>query len=694
MQKKITSFSFLILFIANLAIAQSWTHYYADFPINSSFLDKDNGKWFGTTFGIEYVDKNGNRKSYNTTTTPQILSNYITCINQDNQGKIWVGTYGGGISVFNGSSWQNYNKQNSGLVYDGIYSINFDKNGIAWMTIDSIIQKFDGTTWTTISVPQHYKNRVTAYDLTFDNSGNLWVATNYGILKQENGNFTIFKRDSTRAQSFSAFNFIEKDLTGKICATGQDGLLIYDGSTWKTVRIGNTWDVFPKALYIDKKNTKWVTNGSLFSYDDKTMTEFDVSKIDLTINKINTIFIDDNEAIWLGKERNGVVISSQSVWYTYNLGTAKLTDNLITDIKFADDNNLWMATDYGVCHYNGTWNTLDSINKVIDYAQLRDIEIDANKNIWFPTVLTDKGIFQFDQNKWIIHNSINSGFTSNRAIDTYFDKEQRLWASVVPKIYYYESNRWIEFNTSASPYLTKNPPYNMIQRKNKELWFYFPNGVAIYNGIKWDSLYIYGTNSPIPYSFIKDIIEDKNQHIWIAQNNGVTKFDGTQWLHYSIKQMNLPDGALVTTVFESKSNGIYVGSTKGFANFQNNIWKTSKDFNAPLDLDITRFAEDSKGNLWISTNKQGLFTFKQNIVNITDQDITNAIHLYPNPTEQFLNFDEQIQSYSILNLDGKVLQQNNNLNASKIDVSKLQSGIYLLNANTSSGTHSQKFVKE
>jgi hypothetical protein len=81
-------------------------------------------------------------------------------------------------------------------------------------------------------------------------------------------------------------------------------------------------------------------------------------------------------------------ISSQSVWYTYKFGnTAKLTDNLITDIKFADDNNLWMATDYGVCHYNGTWNTLDSINKVIDYAQLRDIEIDANKNIWFPTLL-------------------------------------------------------------------------------------------------------------------------------------------------------------------------------------------------------------------------------------------------------------------------------------------------------------------
>lgn len=75
----------------------------------------------------------------------------------------------------------------------------------------------------------------------------------------------------------------------------------------------------------------------------------------------------------------------------YKFGNTDLTDNLITDIKFADDNNLWMSTDYGVCHYNGTWNKLDSINKVIDYAQLRDIEIDANKNIWFGTALGQRG---------------------------------------------------------------------------------------------------------------------------------------------------------------------------------------------------------------------------------------------------------------------------------------------------------------
>jgi hypothetical protein len=66
------------------------------FQLTAAILDKDNGKWFGTDIRCTaYVDKDGNRKSYNTTTTPQILSNYITCINQDNQGQnmgwnIWM----------------------------------------------------------------------------------------------------------------------------------------------------------------------------------------------------------------------------------------------------------------------------------------------------------------------------------------------------------------------------------------------------------------------------------------------------------------------------------------------------------------------------------------------------------------------------------------------------------------------------
>lgn len=254
MQRKFTSLLLIFTLISVNIMAQSWTHYYADFPIYCSYLDKDNGKWFGTGFGIQHIDKDGNRKNYNTTTTPLILSNFISCINQDNLGKLWFGTSDGGISVFNGTSWQNYNKQNSNLSSNEIASIKFDKSGNAWIaTSDTIIYKFDGSKWTAFPIPQDKKYKVIANDLTFDNAGILWVATTYGILKQENGNYTIHRRDTSKSTTYSNFYNIERDLSGNIYATGNEGLLLYDGSTWKNVGISNTG---VKKLYIDKKNVK------------------------------------------------------------------------------------------------------------------------------------------------------------------------------------------------------------------------------------------------------------------------------------------------------------------------------------------------------------------------------------------------------------------------------------------------------
>lgn len=130
---------------------------------------------------------------------------------------------------------------------------------------DTVIYKFDGTNWTSLAMPQHYKNKVIANDLTFDNLGNLWIATTYGIIKQENNGYTIYRRDSSKLSNYSNFSSIEKDLSGNICAAGYDGLLLYDGTTWKNV--GNS-TFGPKKLYVDKKNVKWVISGDVYSYDN------------------------------------------------------------------------------------------------------------------------------------------------------------------------------------------------------------------------------------------------------------------------------------------------------------------------------------------------------------------------------------------------------------------------------------------
>jgi ligand-binding sensor domain-containing protein len=50
----------------------------------------------------------------------------------DNQGNKWFGTFGGGVSKFDGSVWKTYNPMNSGLSNGYVHAVAVDSKGIKW----------------------------------------------------------------------------------------------------------------------------------------------------------------------------------------------------------------------------------------------------------------------------------------------------------------------------------------------------------------------------------------------------------------------------------------------------------------------------------------------------------------------------------------------------------------------------------
>lgn len=77
---------------------------------------------------------------------------------------------------------------------------------------------------------------------------------------------------------------------------------------------------------------------------------------------------------------------------------------------------------------------------------------------------------------------------------------------------------------------------------------------------------------------------------------------------------------------------------------------------------------------------------------VNDVNVAPHANVYPNPANDVLhiNFagDEQLSGYTISNLNGQILQQANTTQKS-IDVSFMQPGSYIIQINTSAGTHSQ-----
>ena len=80
-----------------------------------------------------------------------ISSNWVSCLTEDSKGRIWAGTWGGGIAVFDGGNIRKFNAEN-GLKASKIYDIIEDVEGnILIADQDNGLTIFKGDAFETIN---------------------------------------------------------------------------------------------------------------------------------------------------------------------------------------------------------------------------------------------------------------------------------------------------------------------------------------------------------------------------------------------------------------------------------------------------------------------------------------------------------------------------------------------------------------
>jgi len=92
---------------------------------------------------------------------------------------VWAGTWGGGVSHYDGQQWVNYTTLD-GLAGNIVYSIAQDVNGILWFGTNNGLSRYDGTSWITYNKTTGLlENNV--YTISTLPSGELWVGTKRGV---------------------------------------------------------------------------------------------------------------------------------------------------------------------------------------------------------------------------------------------------------------------------------------------------------------------------------------------------------------------------------------------------------------------------------------------------------------------------------------------------------------------------------
>ncbi len=178
----------------------------------------------------------------------------------------------------------------------------------------------------------------------------------------------------------------------------------------------------------------------------------------------------------------------------------------------------------------------------------------------------------------------------------------------------------------------------ITQDKEGYLWFATQNGAVKFNGFNYK---IYNNKNGLKNNIVSHIMQDKKGRIWISTKNGLSKLEKGKFKTFTkeeglfsnfiLRTFELNDGRIIistlkgTNIFDDgvilkiskkihpiqfliKQNGdiLALGNRKIYKFKDNNFTEIPKIYNN-IVKPMTSFAEDKKGNIWISSRNFGIY---------------------------------------------------------------------------------------
>ena len=250
--------------------------------------DREGFMWFGTRNGLNKYDgyqfKIYEQEDFNESS---LSYNWITSLLEDENGNIWVGTFGGGVNVFDKETetfarYQYDEKDSTSLSNDLIESIYQDPKGQIWIGTSAGLNLFDKTTHTFKRYTKANANLVNdnVSDIVEGDSGELWfVSSTLGVTRfnPETLKSTNYPRISEEEQFYTVREILKDSQGGLWIGTDSQGLLkVVEGEdggiTFKGIIREGDAAVSIVGLLEDSTGKLWVgsQNTGLYSVDLQT----------------------------------------------------------------------------------------------------------------------------------------------------------------------------------------------------------------------------------------------------------------------------------------------------------------------------------------------------------------------------------------------------------------------------------------
>lgn len=294
----------------------------------------------------------------NYSTEEGLLNNNVLCVTVDAENKAWFGTQSG-ISVFDGSNWTNYQKDNyPGMADDNILSIYAAKNGDLWIGTDFGASVYNGTDFTSYTTADGLGNDKVQC-IAEDANGTIWFGTITGLSSFNGTDWTTY--GTSEGLPFGGISSITLHSSGDLwLGTGLGGIAVFDGDAFSSITEdeGLVSDKV-RAIAVDANDNKWVGTAdglSLLNGDNTLKTNytriFTLPEPD-TLNPIEALAIGSDGVVWAGVyvdylvTEGGVCAYNGTEWFQYEVEDG-LAGPVIRGLAIDTDNNVWVATSTGV----------------------------------------------------------------------------------------------------------------------------------------------------------------------------------------------------------------------------------------------------------------------------------------------------------------------------------------------------------
>ncbi len=267
--------------------------------------------------------------------------NNVSDIRRDSKDNLWLTFPGQGVAKFSDGTWTYYRTPTSQILDNTVSCVAESSDGsLIFGTASgiSILSKTD--TWSSYLDPL-VTMVVSAVKVAAD--GTIWVGTaGQGFYVNTGSGFV---RTTIPAYNSIAVNAIEEDFSGNIWIATNDGLIKWDGSSFSTLNVANG---LPNrkitSVMRDSKRKLWIgTRGG------KTVTWIDtkgIHQLSLLNGRdscsINKIFEDRRGNVWFATDSDGLIKYNGVIPYIYKANNG-FPENSIKSIGEDKYGNLWFG---------------------------------------------------------------------------------------------------------------------------------------------------------------------------------------------------------------------------------------------------------------------------------------------------------------------------------------------------------------